>query len=1229
MVVLGFFLMISMYIISSSVFASVGFSGVCIFFFIGVFHENFFTIEGMLSGIFHKMTPIDPFQDISFWRYRGHSSTLYYTNKKDKATTGLSMIKVVIMPDKIHVPFNQFVDVLTSINIPYTYQVVHSPNNKSGKEYQERHVDVNSVSSSKIELYFSVYYKVLGVLEDRKISEISNKLEEYREIITAAFSSVYHFKVEVLQGNEIVNAVRMFITRERTATLPKGDTLLNDKKLTVDFCYKGVYSISLIIYVIIGMVIMKFIPLIIFIVAFGIIFSLLYFWWGGLFYSISQQRVNKNKSIILLDPFKDMEFFSLKRIPDCLFIHVDNRLLVGVKIMNLRNIIPPVFIKTDTFFRTILDKKIDFSYSLMMEPIDFATFNKEGFKYLTENFRKELAANVYGTIKEDKWMDMRLGINRTILSLSVSSYKYIGELQKQDIMDIEKDIKLKGRVLKRMFEVTYKDFRLESLKKHYLQSGLLAITLKNKYFRELGTHLNYLLCQGRLVATLTEIVDNIKRGVETRIAAEFNTPLHLENYITVGYTINTEKIEKETKLGFTFEQIRSMVITNGTQKERNLLMQKIISESIKAEMPSIYFDFEGDASRIIKGYKGTRYEDQFLCFKFAEDFTLNILNSEIPYDRNNLRYLNYVFDVFALVFEKDERIMEELKSMIKKSPEMDLNSISIKAEYQPGWEKSFATNSVMALISDLEEYSEYYFHTPIKGEKSIGVTDFISNDKTIIIDLSFFDDMKNKVFTSFIILSKLIHYIRTSNDYTEKTVILPEADIFFYNQFLDKKARFEKIEKFLKPLEKYGFGYILSASDVGHLHPVLFDRCQCIVAFRTTHKRSIYQLKDLLGLQEYIGTGMYNSSRRNAYQIEYLTQLKPNEFLIKRSDINQPFPGILEAEEIERVSPMTAEQVHDYMATQGYDLQSAGRRLIEQTKKTLFEKDLGNKIVFVDEVISFFEGLMKVDKIGNNHEANLKEQLKILIYPKASKINKNKKFLHKQRDDLYAILIRQGYLVENHPKSASGSETMRTSFKVGEKFEKALQDYFKSKVDTKTTVSVEVVKKESNNLDLFNNSQEQPQEPIRVEDYQFRKLLAEEVGRSLLFNKFKIGQLLNQKDYERIIRENSGFFRQFVVNLFKKSFNHATSSIVDNKDVEDSIPWLTKNKKIPFTEEQLRWILKKTDNNIEGLSEEEIKEHAKEINGIMDDFLKAIQDDLSSPPGTDSKPQKIKEEDHG
>ena len=102
-------------------------------------------------------------------------------------------------------------------------------------------------------------------------------------------------------------------------------------------------------------------------------------------------------------------------------------------------------------------------------------------------------------------------------------------------------------------------------------------------------------------------------------------------------------LEKEVDVGFTYDQLKNLLIVNGSMANRRLLSMKIIIELIKADRPSLIFDYNGSWSKILDYFKGTDFAKNILYFKLGSAFTVDPLISDIPYDVNNPEYLEYMF----------------------------------------------------------------------------------------------------------------------------------------------------------------------------------------------------------------------------------------------------------------------------------------------------------------------------------------------------------------------------------------------------------------------------------------------------------------------------------------------------------------------------------------------------------------------------------------------------------
>ncbi|GAH01537.1 unnamed protein product, partial [marine sediment metagenome] len=262
------------------------------------------------------------------------------------------------------------------------------------------------------------------------------------------------------------------------------------------------------------------------------------------------------------------------------------------------------------------------------------------------------------------------------------------------------------------------------------------------------------------------------------------------------------------------------------------------------------------------------------------------------------------------------------------------------------------------------------------GENIITFQDFINTNKTVIIDLSIITDLPKLVFVAFLIISKIIHFLKRNSEYVERYIFIPHIDMFFRSFNIERNNDYGKIYKFLDPLIEKGFGLLFGANQMYYLHPNLVKYFNNIVTFRTTDKRDIGALINRMNLQEMHGTGIYSRSRKETYQIQYLESMKSQEAIVKRSDIYQAFPVCFDWNDIKDRTLMDNEEIIAYMDRQGYNLRDTERIILDQIKKTIFEKDLGMYSGYITEVKKFLESIGTLDQIGNLYEKKLKKELK-------------------------------------------------------------------------------------------------------------------------------------------------------------------------------------------------------------------------------------------------------------
>jgi len=1214
--ILFLFLSIATYLLTFNFYFSLGLGIFTLCFFVYAFSDNIFSLRNLWSYFLHRYRYIDPFKNLEFWKIPEDPASILIMNKKDSISTAIRIFEVKSLPENVHPTLNQFIKALNKGKIQYTYQVVQIPildfSNKSSEGGFQielvRNQKLNSIKSSQTTIYFSVYHSINGILTKTRLRNLTETIQDFSREFKSNFSANFHHtKVSLLTENDLINAIRTSFCKTSTQPINKElnhfETKSNLLKVIIKTCCLSFIFIFL-SYI---LIIFNFSVVTVIIINLSLEISVIFIWWRDIIYFFSKKRLSRNTEISSINPFIDVEFFQIKRIKDVIFAYIDNQLLLASKIFNLNSAVHPSLTYFDKFIRGIGNHKINFNYNLQVVPVSTDPFPRECSKLFNKKTKESLEGILYRTLDKpdakyvkypkiefEKWLDMRSGIWKTMLTISTSSYLFTNDLELMDFIELDKELSVNSKVLKRTFEDNFLNFKLVELKNQHLISGFLSECLKNHLFRLNGSHLNYIYFQGKSVIELAKIANEFKKGIDTRIAAEFNTPLHLKNFITIGNTINTEFLEEETPLGFTFNQIKQLLITNGVPTYREHAKMKIVSELVKSNVPCLIFDYNGKWSKLIHLFKETTLHDRFLHFKLGSSFSIDIKSSGVKYDTNNVDYLNLFYDVFALAFKEQKRNIDVLKETISKNNELDLSSITLDLQVKQKWEKPYNSNSLLILFKDFMDQSQIFSNKALEYEEDINPLDFLKNDKTIIIDLSILKDLEKKTFITFVIMAKFIHYVENSEDYFKKIIILPHVDMFFDAYYIDTNhgtANYGKIDKFIDPLLERGFGLIFSCNQIRYLHPHIFNYFHDIITFKTADTRDLAVLKNRMNLQELHGTGYYSSKRNNTYQIDYLMNMQDAEILVKRSDVYQPFPGKVKFGNLTNVLPLTHDQIINYMDTQGYELKLAEQKLLNKAKKTIFEKDMGHYSGFIDEIIHFLKTISSIDNVGNLYKQKLKSELLKYIGPKAARKVQDKAQIKEIRDEIFGILFKHGYLVENHPKRASGSETIRTSYAVGPQYQKALQDYFEAKEKVGSDITVDVIEKNIPTDSKMVNMFKETTSNAIIDKERYQELLSIQ-NTEVLSNLFQMHLDISKSNFIGSLKIGKNIIPSFLINLHKVYLQESGSSITEIKELSSFLVFLTENELLPFSKKELQLFLKKNkdfsseNGNIEKIGSE-------------------------------------------
>ena len=663
--------------------------------------------------------------------------------------------------------------------------------------------------------------------------------------------------------------------------------------------------------------------------------------------------------------------------------------------------------------------------------------------------------------------------------------------------------------------------------------------LKTRYTRLGGSHLRYSLIQGLDFYPFLTIDNAFKKGIETKIAAEFNTPLHLDNDVSLGHTINTEFLEQEVTAGFSLNQSRQLLIMNGTATSREevslLLARNLIIKGEKV----IIFDYTGNGSKLIELLRNDSLEDTILHYRLGQTLTIDPIHSEIPHDPQNIRFLNLMLDVYAICFKKDDHTVAMFKNSLSQLSTTKDNenligfrTLSLAIDSQQDWKKSPAVSSILSTLEDFTEQDSTYLFShnkSIQGKSE--VLDFLRGEKSVIIDISGAKDLEKQCFFTWLIIAKYIHYHSQKKEYVPKYFIIPNIDMVFDQYFFERKMKYGKIVKFIQPLVQAGHGFICTASQAHYLHSNLFSMFQNYIAFKANDTRDIAVLKNVLNLEELHGQGYYSKSRNEAYQVRYLMTMRPHEALMKRDDIYQSFPVEFNLNIVQNTPTLSWSELISHMKEQGYDIEDAERKIFKSAQKTVLEKDFGQYVFLIPEIINLLEGLQTVHQVGNLYRSKIAEELKLSIYPKLSKISKDKRQLKRMREEVLSILFSRGYLIESHPRQASGGQSIRTSYQVSPKLSTVLDDYYQAKRGISTDVEFEVVAQETENIpDFVFSTRNESKNPI-IPSKQVQPILKRIIIDIVQWNLFQMHKSMAKQDYERCLKIGVDLPEMFLSNL--------------------------------------------------------------------------------------------------
>lgn len=192
--------------------------------------------------------------------------------------------------------------------------------------------------------------------------------------------------------------------------------------------------------------------------------------------------------------------------------------------------------------------------------------------------------------------------------------------------------------------------------------------------------------------------------------------------------------------------------------------------------------------------------------------------------------------------------------------------------------------------------------------------------------------------------------------------------------------------------------------------------------------------------------------------------------------------------------------------------------------------------------------------------------------------------------------------MENHPRRAGGSETLRTSYSVGVKYQEALRDYFTTKGKADTDINVEILEKES--IDPESIFKDASRKYI-VKGKDLKEAIAREFY-DFNFDIFKIYNFIENEDYKNALKIESGFIKKFLVNVYRHYFN--VDHVISLDNLKEFAATLGSTEGFPFTTRALQEYMTNYSNiNFDEIDEVNLETTSQEIYEYISDFFIKIK----------------------
>jgi hypothetical protein len=684
------------------------------------------------------------------------------------------------------------------------------------------------------------------------------------------------------------------------------------------------------------------------------------------------------------------------------------------------------------WFRSVLASKVPILYQWEATPVSFESFRSIAKKDFASEHVAERAEEE--TVPDQETFLSYYGGFWLANGMIGTRYDYdLPDLLSPEIFIAPR--KACTQQLRDLCSVTLNSFRdcgLVRLRAQLMRAGVSIMSAHAIHGWESGSGICQFLIAGSTFAPYVQLMPDLKRGLETCIPAEFNTPTNLDNYVILGNGLNTEILKEEGPAGLSEQCMASpVVVIGGSPHERAAVIQKVALELLSRGEGGIALDSTGAWTGLARATKLSGLWQKVTIQVAGQDFWAD------PFALAKVTpgFADALCDAFTLIFAWNDTQREFLYEAIYKVEEgsLELNAVVHALEMVLAERAKFSGDPVLSVMNTLVAGKNSLFFR--SGAANFPAGTWARSNNLVILDFSPLPEPQQsvariEVYLYFAFLAK------TGNLSTR--IYLDDAE----QVVTAVKHMNLHLERFAQHFTLGNLPIVAGLGRPASTFPSFLELFDAAVCLQVRNKRDLHAIADIMAMDDKAEGGMYSEQRKSSYQIEFVQQLRPGWAVVKRSDRPEPFPIVLHLEEVARLPPVLPGDARVESAPVIASPGASDGTPAKGRTTTLIEHDLGPLAGLAAEVLDFLQAAASAQDLNGGPVSHklLADQLLYKLQPAQFKFKMSQKAAMDVRNRLLDTLAAADYLRATYRKTPGGGETGATCYDITPKYLEAQED---------------------------------------------------------------------------------------------------------------------------------------------------------------------------------------------